>query len=119
MPNDAGTDVGTVYVLVRTDLGKSQQLVQAVHAVAALVGHFYYVPDVLEWAANGGTLVAVGLATSGELLRWRMELTQECPEAPLVSFHEPDLENYMTAVAIFARRGDRRPRHALRLLPLL
>ena len=79
-----------LYVLVRGDLSKSQQAVQAGHAVA-------------EFCKNGGlgrgwtngTLVYLKVRDLDELKEWASSIDNHHP------FYEPDIGNQMTAFAVY------------------
>lgn len=113
MPTEPET--GTVYVLVRTDLGESQRLVQAVHAVAGLIGN-HPGGHVEEWAIHGGTLVALGVEHEQAVWDWSTEPDLE--HLPGFVFCEPDLGGEPTAFAVFDYPGGSL-RKIFRLLPLL
>ena len=76
-----------LYILVRNDLSKSQQAVQAGHAVAE---HLIKRPDT-QW--DNGTLVYLKVRNEHELLTWHSKL--DC-----IGFREPDRGDEMTALAI-------------------
>lgn len=80
-----------MYVLTRLDLSKSQQAVQAGHAVAELL---------LRGQPKGwdnGTLVYLGVPDLESLERWKQKL--EFKEKPHSEFREPDIGNEITAIA--------------------
>lgn len=97
--------VNKLYVLVRGDLTKSQQAVQACHAVA-------------EWQLNAGkpelwcneTLVLLKVDNISEWFEKMDSIADHW-----IEFCEPDINNEITAIAAL---GDNLPR-ALRNLPLL
>lgn len=78
-----------LYVLVRGDLSKSSQAVQAGHAVAQFVLH-----KTSQW--KNGTLVYLK-APNEEYLEG---VLRETETEQVVEFREPDLGNSLTAVAI-------------------
>ena len=80
-----------LYVLVRKDLSKSQQAVQAGHAVAE---YLLRGPSTL-W--GNGTLVYLGVRNETELKWWFSQITNAGHE--VVGFYEPDRDNEMTAIA--------------------
>lgn len=77
-----------IYVLVRGDLSKSAQAVQAGHALAELIMQRGVRPDV--WT---GTLVYLKVQHEEELKRWLRDVPEGVP------FYEPDLGNSLTAIA--------------------
>ena len=87
--------VQKLYVVVRTDLRKSQQAVQAGHAVAEWMLHN---PN-NEWR-NGYLIYLKGPKSEEELQKYL-----EFPGASgtrAIGFREPDLDNELTAVAILS-----------------
>lgn len=76
-----------LYVLVRADLSKSQQAVQAGHAVAELCLN----GCLKEW--ENGALVYLKVRNEEMLREWMKKL--DAPKA----FYEPDRNNEMTAIA--------------------
>jgi peptidyl-tRNA hydrolase len=102
-----------LYVLVRSDLSKSQQAVQAGHAVAEFckseahrsgwVGRDY---TNLPWRWTNGTLVYLKVRDECELREWANKIDNHHP------FYEPDIGNQMTAFAVL---GDREGFDQLRL----
>lgn len=87
-----------LYVLVRSDLSKSQQAVQAGHAVAEwLLKHRSCQCHCSTWA--NGVLVYLKVRNEAELLEWSSRINSKtgCTS----SFTEPDLNESLTAVAAF------------------
>lgn len=80
-----------LYVLVRKDLSRKQQAVQAGHAVAE---YLLRVP-VFDW--DNGTLVYLGVKDEAELLSWGERLTYNNIE--WAGFREPDIGNQLTAIS--------------------
>lgn len=80
-----------LYVLVRKDLTKSQQAVQAGHAVAE---YLLRGPSTL-W--GNGTLVYLGLRDETELKEWCNHISSAGKKT--IPFYEPDRNNEMTAFA--------------------
>lgn len=87
-----------LYCLVRSDLSRSQQAVQAGHAVAEWCKneHERYWWDGTEhrheeWRWHNGTLVYLRVVGEDELRHW----FERCEEP--VAFYEPDIGNQMTA----------------------
>lgn len=82
-----------LYVLVRNDLPKNYQAVQAGHAVAE-----YMLECPNSW--QNGTLIYLRVSDENELNQWadRLHAMQiiRCP------FFEPDLNDQMTAMAILS-----------------
>lgn len=81
-----------LYVLVRKDLSKSQQAVQAGHAVAEWLLRN---PDSQEW--TNGTLVYLIVHNEQELFEWTDKL--DGLGVSWTGFREPDIGNQMTAMA--------------------
>ena len=81
-----------LYVLVRKDLSKSQQAVQAGHAVAE---YLLRGPSTL-W--GNGTLVYLSVRNEHELKWWYEQITEKGFNS--VPFYEPDRNNEMTAFAV-------------------
>jgi len=82
-----------LYVLIRADLSKSQQAVQAGHAVAEWMLH-----DHAERWRNE-TLIYLSTRDEEELDRWNERLDQI--DIAHVSFQEADLEHQTTAIAAY------------------
>jgi 5-formyltetrahydrofolate cyclo-ligase len=80
-----------LYVLVRKDLPKSQQAVQAGHAVAE---YLLRGPSTL-W--ENGTLVYLGVRNEGDLKGWVNNI--KLAGHKVVPFCEPDRNNELTAFA--------------------
>jgi len=83
-----------LYVLVRKDLPRNQQAVQAGHAVAEYLLH---VPA-LRW--NNDTLIYLGVKNETELVSWGEKLTNN--SIKWVGFREPDIGNQLTAISTIA-----------------
>ena len=84
-----------LYVLVRKDLSRSQQAVQAGHAVAEYLKQH---PNT-EW--QNGTLVYLVVYNERHLADMAKQLLGEGYAAKdIVGFHEPDRDNEMTAFAV-------------------
>jgi len=85
-----------LYVLVRRDLSKSQQAVQACHAVAqfSLFDDQYSDGSQLKNLWLNGTIVLLQVKDLEELQNWYSKL----PNAH--TFEEPDIGDEMTAIAI-------------------
>jgi len=86
-----------LYVLVRNDLSKSQQAVQAGHAVAEFLLSY----KDTEWK-NG---ILVYLKSPGD---WDLYNNMERAlkkGAPYIPFYEPDMNDEITAVAILGTEG--------------
>ena len=79
-------------MLVRADLSRSQQAVQAGHAVAEAC-----LKGKLSW--GNGTLVYLKVRDLNDLLFWYEKVGKAFP------FHEPDLNNEMTAFAVEGPAG--------------
>lgn len=79
-----------LYVVTRQDLSKSQQAVQAGHALAV----FLLKEKSTCW---NGTLVY--LKVSDELELKHLTKSLECANIHHVSFKEPDIDNELTAIA--------------------
>jgi len=80
-----------LYVLVRNDLKRSSPAVQAGHAVAEFMLKY---PD-CEW--NNNYLIYLRIRNLEDLEYWN-ELLDNTTKA---IFHEPDLSNEMTAIAVY------------------
>jgi len=80
-----------LYVIVRKDLSISQQAVQAGHALAA------YLLDGLFCRWKNETLIYLGVKGLRQLNNLKNKL--EFFGVPYVEFHEPDLNNEVTAIA--------------------
>ena len=78
-----------LYALVRGDLSKSQQAVQAAHAVAELC----LFGDRQEW--DNGTVVILKVRDLAMLNDWQQRLGRK-----VSCFYEPDIGNQMTALAL-------------------
>ena len=80
-----------MFVIVRKDLTKSQQAVQAGHALAEYLLHGPF----SRW--NNGTLVYLGVKDLFHLEKLKMKLERK--GIAFVEFKEPDLNNETTAIA--------------------
>ena len=80
-----------LYVITRKDLSKSQQAVQAGHALA----EYLLNNRLTNW--DNGTLVYLKVNNEGELKRLTNDLNWS--NIPHVSFKEPDIGNQLTAIA--------------------
>ena len=94
-----------LYVLIRSDLSKSQQAVQAGHAVAefckAEFGRHGWVGSEytnLPWRWTNGTLVYLKVRDEDELREWAKKIDSHHP------FYEPDIGNQMTAFAVLGHQ---------------
>ena len=79
-----------MYAIVREDLSKAQQAVQAGHALA----EFLIWNDRQDW--DNGTLVYLRVPDLQTLENLSIELDNDLEYA---SFYEPDIGNEMTAIA--------------------
>lgn len=102
-----------LYVLVRSDLSKSQQAVQACHAVAQILGDGLWDVDrcgeeiwpreIEGWSTNEGHLVILKTKDEEMLKLWE----QEIPGSYTTSiFYEPDLNDEATAIAVIDYNGE-------------
>lgn len=85
-----------LYLLVRRDLSKPQQAVQAAHAVAQLVFRHRHRWTDGTWGAHGPHFVLLGVRDEKSLHGW-FDRLDDCKEA----FFEPDLSGAMTAIAYY------------------
>lgn len=76
-----------LYVIVDSSLGMSHQAVQAAHAVAE-----FCLKEKTPW--DNGTLVVL---KDSNIPKWKDYL--ECGGKKVISFHEPDRGNQLTAIA--------------------
>ena len=81
-----------LYVLVRSDLTKSQQAVQAGHSVAEWLINS---PDTKNW--RNGVLVYLSVDDEKHLHRWSNKLDDH--DVTHVKFTEPDMDHQITALA--------------------
>ena len=79
-----------LYVLVRKDLQRSQQAVQAGHALAE-----YLLSGYNDW--NNGTLVYLSVKNEESLVDWTKKLTVN--NMKWVGFREPDMNDQLTAIS--------------------
>jgi peptidyl-tRNA hydrolase len=86
-----------LYVLVRKDLSKSQQAVQAGHAVAEWLLHS---PDSSDW--KNGTLVYLSVENEEDLEYMVQKLVKKGEN--VTAFREPDIGDRMTALACLAKK---------------
>lgn len=93
-----------MYVVVRSDMSKSQQAVQAGHALAELL-----VKKKVGW--KNGTLVYLAVSDEKKLAK----LFKKVPAKKKVVFREPFWDHSMTAFAAYGREVS----DFLRKLPLL
>lgn len=87
-----------LYVLVRKDLNYSSPAVQAGHVVAKFCLNSY---EGEKW--NNHTLIYLGVDNLKELYRWCFKLEKK--DLKYVEFHEPDMNNELTAIAILVDDG--------------
>ena len=80
-----------LYVLVRKDLSRKQQSVQAGHAIAE---YLLRVP-LFDW--DNGTLIYLGVKDENELISWGDKLTDK--KINWIGFREPDINNQLTAIS--------------------
>jgi peptidyl-tRNA hydrolase len=80
-----------MYVIVRKDLSTSQQAVQAGHALAEYLLHGPY----FRW--KNETLIYLGVKGLRQLKNLKRKLDDH--GIKYVEFHEPDLNNEVTAIA--------------------
>ena len=83
-----------LYVLVRKDLPRNYQAVQAGHAVAEYLLH---VPE-LPW--DNGTLIYLGVRNEAELVSWGERLTNK--GLRWFGFKEPDIGDQLTAISVLS-----------------
>lgn len=84
-----------MYVLVRQDLSETYRLVQGAHALAQYAiehGELFRV-----W--GNGTIVFLGVRNLIEMREWERTLAMN--RKRFSSFHEPDLDGHITAIACF------------------
>jgi peptidyl-tRNA hydrolase len=79
-----------LYVIVRKDLSKSQQAVQAGHALAEYLLH----GPISRW--QNGTLIYLGVKGLKQLENLKQRFLEE--GIPYIEFKEPDLNNETTAI---------------------
>ena len=84
-----------LYVLTRKDLGLAYQAVQGAHAVAEFHKQDYN--DAVEWDNQYLIMLEVDNLDMLDYWAWRLE----SKEIAFTAFFEPDLENEMTAIAVF------------------
>jgi len=78
-----------LYVLIRRDLDKSYQAVQAGHAVAEWLLH--------DQSWQNSTLIYLGVRDEMSLCKWASMLSRR--DKKWVGFREPDIGNQLTAIA--------------------
>lgn len=86
--------------MVLKTLSKSQQAVQAGHALAKFIFSNFGLPDTHQW--NNGDLIYLK-ASSMDLLVFESNLNNKS-----ISFDEPDLHDRLTAVAMLGEDNDPR-----------
>ena len=101
-----------MYVLVRSDLPKTQPAVQAGHALA---GYLLEHPNANDW--GNGTLVYLGVSSEEELLTWAEKLSDVGVVYSI--FREPYYDNEATALASLCFCDEKVLRKLLKDLPLL
>lgn len=79
-----------LYVLVRKDLPKNYQAVQAGHAVA----EYLLKNPKTKW--NNGTLVYLQVQDEYELKKWMSKINNS------ICFREPDINNEITSIAVLS-----------------
>jgi peptidyl-tRNA hydrolase len=93
-----------LYILVRGDLSKSQQAVQASHATAEFM---LYENEVRCWCREcpsekqwyNGTIVLLKVRCLEDLLMWKERIAAK--KISLAEFKEPDIGNETTAIAAY------------------
>jgi len=80
-----------LYVIVRKDLSIPQMAVQAGHALAAYLLHSHF----SRW--QNETLIYLGVKNLSQLEKLKYKLDME--DINYIEFHEPDLNNEVTAIA--------------------
>jgi peptidyl-tRNA hydrolase len=93
-----------LYIVVRSDMSKAQQAVQAGHAVAEIL-----IRKRISW--KNGTLIYLSQSSEKKLRK----LFEKVPTKNKIAFHEPFWDNSMTAFAAYGREVS----EFLRKLPLL
>ena len=82
-----------LYIIVRRDLPRSVQAVQAAHVAVAYTLYFH--PRLASWGSDGPTISMLGVEDQPALEAWSLKLR------PSIMFHEPDLGNAPTAIAFY------------------
>ena len=85
-----------MYVLVRKDLTKAQQAVQAGHALAQFVLNHQS-----HW--ENGTLIYLGVKGERQLINWIRKLERNYVDVAV--WREPDKDNEITAIAAYSEEG--------------
>ena len=80
-----------LFVIVRKDLSKSQQAVQAGHALAEYLLHGPF----SRW--QNGTLIYLGVKGLKQMENLKQRFIEE--DIQYIEFREPDLNNEVTAIA--------------------
>lgn len=93
-----------LYIVVRSDMSKAQQAVQAGHAVAEIL-----IRKRIGW--KNGTLIYLSQSNEKKLRK----LFDKVPTKNKIAFHEPFWDDSMTAFAAYGREVS----DFLRKLPLL
>ena len=83
-----------LYVLVRKDLPRNHQAVQAGHAVAEYLLH----APKLSW--GNGTLIYLRVKDENELVSWGERLTNK--GLKWFGFKEPDIGDQLTAISVLS-----------------
>lgn len=96
-----------LYVLVRNDLAKNYQAVQAGHAVAEFCKNEASrwrwngrEMEQLPWRWNNGTLIYLRVKNKEEMDEWNLRLTWTKSE--FYPFQEPDMDDEVTAMAVLS-----------------
>lgn len=105
VPNEIPDEVGTkLYILVRGDLPVGLQMAQAVHA-AIEASESYSDIRYEEWYRDSNTVVVLSVADLGSLETIVGLLNRLIGFNTVIhEFHEPDLDNELTAVSMVLRR---------------
>lgn len=88
-----------LYVITHSELSAGYQVAQTIHATANIALEFP--EEIAHWHKNGQRVVALEVRDEEEL--WQLiEKALLFPEANfrVVRFHEPDLDNALTAFAL-------------------
>ena len=85
-----------LYVITRQDLSNGQQAVQASHALTEFL--FEHPAIASQWHASSNTLALLSVSDEESLRRLKLKARQR--RLRCASFHEPDRNNELTAIAL-------------------
>ena len=94
-PDSEELSIKNLYVLTRSDLNLPYRAVQGAHAVAQFLIDY---PNT-DW--NNNYLIFLQVNNKEALDYWIWRIDKNIPDEPSSVFREPDLNNELTAIAVY------------------